>query len=242
MSRPFTALRLLCCLLIISTLTACSHYSSDSQSPLSAVLTNDSPTEQQLRQLGLTNIAEVDSSIAVHLVYATPHNFMGHRLYYGLNKAFMLPRTAEMLVDANHRLKAIRPDLNLLVYDAARPLRIQREMWEKVKNTSMRDFVANPEKGAGIHNFGAAVDLTLMDCTGQPLPMGSTYDYFGDEARITDEANLLASGRITQRELDNRLLLRRVMTEAGFLTLPEEWWHFNVMSTDEARRTLQAIE
>lgn len=203
---------------------------------------NDTPVEKKMRDQGLVDIAEQDSSIAVRLVYATPYNFMGKRLYHGLTKAFMLPETAGMLIDAKNRLKAIRPDLNLLVYDAARPLSVQREMWDMVKGTAMKDFVANPNNGPGMHNFGAVVDLTLMDCTGQPLPMGSCYDFFGDEARITDERQLLDSARITRRELENRLLLRRVMTEAGFTTISEEWWHFNIMPTAEARKILTPID
>ena len=101
---------------------------------------NDTPVEKKMRDQGLVDIAEQDSSIAVRLVYATPYNFMGKRLYHGLTKAFMLPETAGMLIDAKNRLKAIRPDLNLLVYDAARPLSVQREMWDMVKGTAMKDF------------------------------------------------------------------------------------------------------
>lgn len=202
----------------------------------------DTPIEARIRARGLVDIAEQDSCIAVHLVYATPYNFMGRTLYHGLNKAFMLPALAEKVVAAQHLLKSIRPDLNLLVYDAARPISIQHEMWNMVEGTPMEDFVANPNKGNGMHNYGAAVDVTLMDCTGQPLPMGSEYDYFGDEARITDERGLLERGRITQRELENRLLLRRVMTESGLYTITSEWWHFNLMPTKEARGKLQIVE
>lgn len=203
---------------------------------------NETPLEKKMRDTGLVDIAGLDSAIAVHLVYATPYNFMGRRLYNGLTKAFMLPETARKLIEAKKRLKAIRPDLTLLVYDAARPLSVQREMWDMVKGTDMKNFVANPNNGPGMHNFGAAVDVTLMDCTGQPLPLGSCYDFFGYEARITDEQQLLDSARITRRELENRLLLRRVMTEAGFTTIQEEWWHFNIMPTAEARKKLIPID
>lgn len=202
----------------------------------------DTPTEARMRAAGLVDIAEMDECIAVHLVYATPYNFMGRTLYHDLHKAFMLPALAEKVVAAQHLLKTIRPDLNLLVYDAARPIGIQREMWAMVEGTPMTDFVANPHKGNGMHNYGAAVDLTLMDCTGQPLPMGSEYDYFGDEARTDNEQGLLQRGRITQRELENRLLLRRVMTESGLRTITSEWWHFNLMPTAEARGKLTVIE
>lgn len=204
--------------------------------------TSDTPLEAELRAMGMVDIAELDSSITVHLVYATPYNFMGKQLYQGLNKAFMLPDLANRVVKAQQLLKAVRPDLNLMVYDAARPISIQREMWNKVKNTDKMIYVSNPEKGHGMHNYGAAVDVTLMDCTGNPLPMGSEYDFFGREANIDCEQALLAEGRITVRELENRLLLRRVMTEAGLQTINSEWWHFNLMSAEEAQKQLKVID
>lgn len=203
---------------------------------------SDTPLEAKLRAMGMVDIAELDSSIAVYLVYATPYNFMGRQLYSGLNKAFMLPDLANRVVKAQQLLKAIRPDLNLMVYDAARPISIQREMWNKVKNTDKRIYVSNPDKGHGMHNYGAAVDVTLMDCTGNPLPMGSEYDFFGREANIDCEQALLTEGRITVRELENRLLLRKVMTEAGLLTIDSEWWHFNLMSVEEAQKQLKVID
>ncbi len=202
----------------------------------------DSPVEARMRAAGLVDVHDVDSSIAVHLVYATPYNFMGKVLYHDMSKAFMLPEMASGLVKANRLLKRLRPDLNLVVYDACRPVSVQWDMWNSVKGTYAEDYVANPETASGLHNYGAAVDVTLMDCTGHPLPMGSEYDFFGREARTDCEAELAAEGRITARELENRLLLRRVMTESGFLMIASEWWHFNLMPSAEAKRTLKIID
>ncbi len=202
----------------------------------------DSPVEARLRAMGLVDIAEMDSSIAVHLVYATPYNFLGKQLYHDLNKAFMLPEMAEKVLKAKQALKKIRPDLNLLIYDASRPVSVQHEMWNMVKGTDKMRYVSNPNKGHGMHNYGAAVDVTLMDCTGHPLPMGSEYDYFGEEAHTTNEQQLLQDGRITKRELENRLLLRKVMTEAGLHTIQSEWWHFNLTASETERQKLQLID
>ena len=201
-------------------------------------------TEMELKLInfGLQDIAEVDSTIGVQLVYATPDNFLGHVLYPDIHHAFVIPAMAQKLVRAQQRLKAIRPDLSLLIYDAARPLSVQREMWESVKGTPNVSFVANPAKGRGMHNYGAAVDITLMDSTGAPLPMGSKHDYFGPEARIDHEAELVANGLITQQELNNRKLLRRVMTESGFVTCISEWWHFNHIPSARAKQELKIID
>lgn len=198
--------------------------------------------EQKLVDFGLQDIAEVDSTIGVQLVYATSDNFLGHVLYPDIHHAFMIPAMAQKIVRAQQRLKTIRPDLSLLIYDAARPLSVQREMWESVKGTPNVSFVANPAKGRGMHNYGAAVDITLMDSTGTPLPMGSKHDYFGPEARIDHEMELVANGLISQQELDNRKLLRRVMTESGFVTCVSEWWHFNHIPSIRARQELKIID
>lgn len=217
-------------------ISSCNNRANLNQDP-----NQDTPREAKLREAGLVNIAELDSTIMVHLVYATPYNFMSRRLYHGLNKAFMLPELADKLINAQKLLKKLRPDLTLIVYDAARPIEVQREMWAMVEGTDMEDFVANPTKRPGMHNIAAAVDVTLVDCTGHPLPMGSEYDCFGDDSRTTDEEKLLKDGRITLREYENRLLLRKIMTDSGLRPIDEEWWHFDLMEPKKARELYKAF-
>ena len=115
-------------------------------------------------------------------------------------------------------------------------------MWDLVKGTENRVYVSNPRNGGGLHNYGAAVDLTLVDSLGHVLPMGSEFDYFGEEARPDREEAMVKQGRIILPHLHNRRLLRKVMTDAGFRVLPSEWWHFNLMSRAEARGRLKVIE
>ena len=59
--------------------------------------------------------------------------------------------------------------------------------------TPQQPYVANPDHGS-IHNFGLAIDLTLLDASGQQLDMGTGFDNFTDAARIDHEAALVASG------------------------------------------------
>jgi D-alanyl-D-alanine dipeptidase len=198
--------------------------------------------DMELEVLGLVDVATLDEGIIVQLVYGTPYNFLGKVLYKDLTRAYLQPDVAQKLLSAYKALKKIRPDLTLVVYDAARPVSIQHEMWNMVKGTAWDYYVANPTKGGGMHNFGAAVDLSLIDGAGQALPMGTPYDYFGYEANTDKEAELVKTGRITPRELENRLLLRKVMTGAGFRTVKSEWWHFNACSLEEARQQYKLIE
>ncbi len=202
-----------------------------------------SKIEKELEALGLQNVAEEIPGIEVYMVYATPYNFMGRVLYDELDEAYLVPQAMEMLRKANDYLRKRRMDLHLVVYDAARPRSIQEQMWKVVEGTDLEDFVANPHKrGGGPHNFGIAVDVTLVDCTGHPIPMGSEYDYFGDRSRSDMEQELFENGEITRRELLNRRLLREVMTHAGWIVEPSEWWHFNAMPTAEAREKLPVIK
>lgn len=202
-----------------------------------------SEMELGLEQLGLQNVAEEIPGIEVYMVYATPYNFMGRVLYTDLDEAYLVPEAMEKLKKANDILRKRRLDLHLVVYDAARPRTIQEQMWAVVENTDLEDFVANPNKrGGGPHNYGIAVDVTLVDCAGHPLPMGSEYDYFGDRARVDIEPQLFEKGEITYRELQNRKLLREIMTEAGWLTISSEWWHFNAMPLAEASQKLTIIK
>lgn len=128
-----------------------------------------------------------------------------------------------------HKLcSANTPDLRLLVYDGARPHAIQQLMWDSVDlpQDLKVQFLSHPDQ-LSLHNYGAAVDITLSDANGNPLDMGTAYD---DAARLSYpslEATFLASGQLSEAQVANRRLLRRLMTEAGFTGIDSEWWHFN---------------
>ena len=201
-----------------------------------------SDAERRMIEAGLVEIVPNDSTISIHLVYATPDNFMGEAVYGDLQRAYLLPEVALMLEHAAELLHRERPDLRFIIYDAARPMSVQQRMWNLVKGTSNYIYVSNPARGGGLHNYGAAVDLTLGDHTGRPLPMGTPFDFFGPAAHIVREEELLAKNLITSQELENRRLLRRVMRQAGFIPLRSEWWHFNAMSRAEARERYRVLE
>lgn len=200
-----------------------------------------SRTARYLDSLGLRNVAEADSAILVDLMYARADNFTGQVLYDDLREAYLHPDALESLLQAQRLLSEERPDCRLLVCDAARPMSVQRKMWEAVRGTSKYFYVSNPARGGGLHNYGLAVDITLADAQGRPLPMGTPVDHMGPEAHITDEARLVEQGKLTPEERDNRLLLRRVMKEAGFRPLPTEWWHFNRVSRQTAKEKYRVI-
>ncbi|WP_433554216.1 M15 family metallopeptidase [Micromonospora zamorensis] len=94
------------------------------------------------------------------------------------------------------------------------------------------------------HSRGSTLDLTLVDepaasqppyRVGQPLvactaprgqrfadnsiDMGTGFDCFDSRAHTADP-------RITGTARDNRRLLQRLMTDAGFVNYDHEWWHY----------------
>lgn len=206
--------------------------------PLAA---QQSPTEAHLESLGFVNIARADSTIAIDLMYTRADNFTGQVLYDDLHEAYLHPDALKGLLRAQQELKKRRPGYRLIVYDAARPMSVQQKMWNTVKGTSRYIYVSNPARGGGLHNYGLAVDLSILDEAGRPLPMGTQVDHLGPEAHITHEDALVQSGRITARERENRRLLRSVMRAAGFRALPSEWWHFNWCSRQEAKQKYKVI-
>lgn len=201
----------------------------------------ESKTALRMQKAGYVNITQLDSTIHVSLMYSRADNFTGTILYEDLREAYLHPIAAKALVKAQKRLKELRPDLSLLVYDAARPMHIQKKMWDKVKGTTKNIYVSNPANGGGLHNYGLAVDVTLCTLNGDSIPMGTKIDYMGMSAHIDKEQQLVNTKKMTKQALENRLLLREVMRYAGFKPLRTEWWHFNFRSRVQARKYFKAI-
>lgn len=198
--------------------------------------------DTRLQEMGFVDVQQTDPSIRIYLFYATPYNFMGETVYHGITKAWLHKDAAIKLVKAQELLQNELPDYSLMVYDAARPFEVQRKMWQLVRGTKNVYYVANPNKGGGMHNYGMAVDVTIVDHNGYPVDMGTVYDFFGEEAHTNNEQALVSSGKITEEAYKNRLLLRSVMHRAGFTTVSSEWWHFNACSRSTARAKYKLIE
>ncbi|MBN1604790.1 MAG: M15 family metallopeptidase [Chitinispirillaceae bacterium] len=212
------------------------HVCSANQSNLSAV-----SFEKELLSKGLIDIQEVDSTIKVDLKYAGIDNFMKSNVYGEFKKGYLQRDAALKLVEANRLLKKIRPDLSLLVLDALRPRHVQKKMWSLVQGTPMQRYVANPRYGS-MHNYGCAVDITIVDQNGVRLDMGTPVDHFGKLSEIRLENIFLKQGKLTEKQVENRRLLRQVMVSAGFNPIPIEWWHFEAFEKGFIRKTYSIIE
>lgn len=191
---------------------------------------------------GLVDILSVNSDIIVSLMYARPDNFTGVVLYDSLDKAYLRPEAAQALDIAQKTLTERHPGYRLKVYDASRPMSVQKKMYKTVRGTAKARYVSNPRNGGGLHNYGMAVDITIVDADGNELPMGTKVDHLGREANIDREDHLVRAGVITASERSNRQLLRSVMAAGGFKPLKNEWWHFNLCTRSEARATLPLLD
>ena len=189
---------------------------------------------------GLVNIKDVDSTVIVDLMYARADNFVGEKMY-GFSEAYLHPTAAHAVKKANALLRKINPSLRLIIYDAARPMSVQRKMWNKVKGTRQQNYVSNPANGGGLHNYGLAVDVSIVDNKSDTLTMGTLVDALTPLSHIDKEAALVKAGRLTSEAVRNRELLRRVMREAGFRSLRSEWWHFNFTTRADARANYRVI-
>jgi len=193
-----------------------------------------------MEAMGLIDVRTLDIWIRVVLPYASSDNFTGQVLYESSQYAYLQPDVAAMLAKASQLLRAKYPKYRLLVLDAARPLSVQQKMWNAVKGTPNNIYVSNPHK-TGLHNYGAAVDVTITDDYGVELDMGTPFDFFGAESQPAKEKEMLKQGKLTQQQLNNRQLLRSVMNQAGFTTYYREWWHFNACTLAEAKAKYKVI-
>ncbi|APW40388.1 D-alanyl-D-alanine dipeptidase [Rhodoferax koreense] len=166
----------------------------------------------------LVQITPETHQVQLHLAYATPDNVAGQRIYdravclLHRDAEACLRRAVALAADAGYRLK---------IFDAFRPHEAQVRLWETAPDQA---YVADPKIGSN-HTRGTAVDLTLVDGQGAELDMGTGFDDMTTASHhFSDAVSPVAQA--------NRLLLMKVMEDAGFVHLPHEWWHYALPAND----------
>ena len=194
-----------------------------------------------MRANGMVDIQQVAPDIRVDLKYATKDNFIGANMYGQLRRAYLHPNLAKALARAQQALTKEHPGYRFLIYDAARPQSVQRRMYQAVAGTPKKIYVAAPERG-GRHNYGVAVDLTIVDASGNPLDMGSPFDHFGEEAHLGNEEARVRAGIFNKEVPANRSLMRRLLGAEGLRPYDKEWWHYQEqMPMSEVRKRYQLL-
>ncbi|MHC1751706.1 M15 family metallopeptidase [Humidesulfovibrio sp.] len=178
-------------------------------------------SDAALKQAGLVEPTQLDSSLVLDIRYATPNNFAGRQVYPS-------PR-CYLRDDIAHRLLAVQKHLRshglgLKVYDCYRPFSVQEEFWRIMPDQRYVMQPTRDENGRMVkssrHNRGAAVDVTLVDKDGIELAMPTGYDDFTEKAH---RGSPLASSQAQK----NSAILEKAMVAQGFEPLATEWWHFD---------------
>lgn len=169
--------------------------------------------------LDLVAIAPPAFDVDVTLAYATEANLTRQPVYR--NAECWLHREAAEKLDL--AISLARPlGYRLRIFDALRPVEAQWALWNACPDP---DFLADPRRGSP-HSRGVAVDLTLLDASGNELDMGTAFDAFTPKSHhARTDVSVVA-----QR---NRHLLMGLMTSAGWDFYRNEWWHYQLF---DARR------
>jgi zinc D-Ala-D-Ala dipeptidase len=198
-----------------------------------------------MQNQGLVNVKDIDSSIIVDLKYSSLDNFFGEDVYGLLSSAYLQKKPAEALARANAALRNGHENYRLLIFDAARPLSVQKILWQKldtIPQKRRKNFVADPAEGS-IHNYGCAVDLSVFDLNQKKeLDMGTKYDFFGFLAYPRLEDQMLNEGKLTAAQIENRKILRQAMKFGGFEGITSEWWHFNFHDRQKSKELYKIVE
>ncbi len=181
-----------------------------------------------------------------------PHPYQALGAPYGQQSPYYLRRgVLNALVLAQAMLQQQHPGWRIQIFDAYRPVAVQRFMVEhtfaellqtrqlqadaltltqrEALWAEVAQFWALPSDDPATpppHSTGAALDITLIDEQGRRVAMGSPIDELSE--RSWPDHFALAQDPQAQQYHRHRTLLKTVMTAAGFRRHPQEWWHFSL--------------
>jgi D-alanyl-D-alanine dipeptidase len=190
-------------------------------------------------------------AIADDIIKIEPHAYVTLGAPYGDRSPFFVRQgILERLRRSQSYLETIRPNWQIAIFDAYRPISVQQFMVDysfaqfaeskgleinsltedqkKLLTAEVMKFWAIPSHDPETpppHSTGAAIDVTLFDAEGQEINMGSPIDEISDRSLPDYFAN---SQETIEMEFHcDRQLLNEVMTHSGFQRHPNEWWHFS---------------
>ncbi len=206
-------------------------------------------TERPWRAMAITDCGEPLAPLPGDLPRVMPHPYACLGAPYPVGGGPWRLRLAVVvrLLRARSILQATHPRWDLQIFDAWRPIAVQTFMvdhslqtelaraspsqqadpaWRRHVEQQVQRLWAIPSRDPRTpppHSTGAAVDLTLVDHSGEPMPMGSAIDALGSESH----PDYFATDPRQPTAHCNRLRLRQAMLAAGFVMHPWEWWHFS---------------
>ncbi|MBE9240663.1 M15 family metallopeptidase [Synechocystis salina] len=192
----------------------------------------------------------------VKLLKPHPYEILGAD-YQGRSPYVLRTGVLKRLGQARLTLADIKPTWEILVFDAYRPIAVQQFMVdhtfaEIVARDGLQGQSLTPEQRENIyqqvyqiwavpssnpltpppHSTGAALDITLLDGSGQPVNMGGEIDELSARSQPNYYQTAQAESDSQKEEFklyqQRRELLNTMMESAGFLRHPGEWWHFSL--------------
>lgn len=182
--------------------------------------------EQGASQEPLVDVQKYDPSIV------SQHEQSDMQAYTG-ESILVRDTVAKKLAEVNKQLRNTN-NLRLRIVYGFRHPKVQEKYFRERKevlrreNPSMseydlirlvHDFVAVPDVAG--HPMGAAVDLTLVDDSNNPVDMGNVISDYSDPNIIKTFAE------VTSEQASYRKILHDAMTAQGFAPFYGEWWHFS---------------
>jgi D-alanyl-D-alanine dipeptidase len=155
------------------------------------------------------------------------------------------------LAQAQKNLSQCQPGWKIKIFDAYRPIAVQQfmvdytfgqivardkltlEQLSKAQRQQILEEVyqiwAIPSHDPATpppHSTGAALDITLIDESGQAVAMGGEID----ELSPRSQPNFYQQATDQEAQIydHHRCLLNDLMESVGFLRHPGEWWHFSL--------------
>ncbi|MEM1295713.1 MAG: M15 family metallopeptidase, partial [Verrucomicrobiota bacterium] len=170
-------------------------------------------TARKAESQGLLNVQEASPDIRVDIRYATRMNVTQKRLYPPNMPAYLTVDTSRRLARAQAELR--QKGYSLKVWDAYRPPRAHMALWKAAPDST---YVVKPSPTSwSRHTLGLAVDVTLVDRNGQEVRMPTEFDAFTPAA----SSRYIGSDPVIRKNLQ---ILQTAMRNAGFSTIPSEWW------------------
>lgn len=179
-----------------------------------------------------------DDSFIIAMMYAVPQNMTGVAVYEKIgfgNRAIVHKNMWEKLSQLIPVLKEQK--LKLKIFDAYRPPLAHKMLKEIIPMEGF--FAANPERSQHCH--ATAIDVCLCDESGneliyptnvdaytpyfaQQIQQGRTEEFFAHLQKARHDYNAPEMAEA----IKNRQFLKQLMESIGLVSIPHEWWHYNL--------------
>lgn len=139
---------------------------------------------------------------------------VGRRINIAQN---LLPKGYKIMLRCGYRPLSLQKKRYLWMYNN---LKKKNPTWDEEELSDETSKCVAPPDIVPPHSTGGAIDISIIDDNGRQLDMGAQLGRFNNKT-YTD------SSKISSLAKNNRKLLIKVMTKAGFVNYPTEWWHWS---------------